>query len=476
MQRSNVIRRGAAAAVVAAVLAGCSSGAAPTPTTQPSALVAPPLRIGAVFPTSGTAAQLASQELAGVRIAAQFVNEDGGVGGRPIDLDVRDLESAADAPGVMQQLQSDGVTAVVGAYSSDLSIAASAAANDAGLVYWEAGAVADQVTGRGLPLVFRVGPSGSNLGTTSLDFAASQLAPRLGRTATSLRVAIVNADDAYAQSVADAAAGAAAAASVNVVLRESYNLTVPQWPLVMQKLAAAAPDVIILASHVPDGIAFRQAMLADGVYAGALIGSTMAECDPDFAGTLGAGAVGVFAADRPTGGFQPSALLPSGRALYDRLAAAWAAQAGAATAPTSAPQATPGDGYGYGGSSEYGGSGASEPTIVGPVMEGSAAAGPPEEVLAGFSAAWALFDDVLPAAAPGGFSTSAIASSARGLDLLAGSLPNGAGVRFSSAAATLGQNERAPAVVWQWQAIDSYTYVWPPAYTTGQIADVPLPR
>ena len=157
---------------------------APSATGAPS-VVAPsgatPIRIGAVFPTSGNAAGLAGQELAGVRIAADLVNEDGGVAGRPIVLDVRDLERADAAPAVMAALRAEGVHVVIGAYSSDLSIAASAAADAEGLVYWEAGAVADRLTGRGLPLVFRVGASGTDLGSNSARFAATELAPRLTR-------------------------------------------------------------------------------------------------------------------------------------------------------------------------------------------------------------------------------------------------------------------------------------------------------
>ena len=76
-----------------------------------------------------------------------------------------------DAPAAMADLKAHGDAVVVGAYSSELSIPASQAASDAGLVYWEAGAVADQLTGRGLPLVFRVGASGANLGTNSAQFA-----------------------------------------------------------------------------------------------------------------------------------------------------------------------------------------------------------------------------------------------------------------------------------------------------------------
>ena len=193
---------------VAALLAGCAGQAArrvrPAPTSRGAA--GDPIRIGAVFPISGNAASLALQELRGVQLAADFVNADGGIGGRRIVLDIRDLESGDAAPAAMASLRADGVSVVVGAYSSELSIPAAAAADRAGLVYWEAGAVADQLTGQGLPLVFRVGASSTNLGDNSADFAATQLAPRLGTTPAGLRVAIVAANDAYPQSVAAAAA------------------------------------------------------------------------------------------------------------------------------------------------------------------------------------------------------------------------------------------------------------------------------
>jgi len=427
-----------------------------------------PIMVGAVFPLGGSTGPLAQEEALAVRIAAELVNADGGIGGRPITLDVRNLERAQDAPALMVALRREGAQVVIGAYASDLSIAASAGAADAGLVYWEAGAVADRLTGRGLPMVFRVGASGTNLGSNSAAFAATQLAPRLGKPTAGLRLAIVAADDDYARSVADAAAREAATAGAPVVLRTTYNLTLPRWPQLMARLATARPDVIILASHIPDGIAFRRAMLAAKLKVGALIGSTMAECDPDFAGDLGADAVGIFASDRPTAGFQPSVLSSEARATYERLAAAWLKEGG--PAPVSSPDT----------SSEYGanqnGAGQDEEyAINGPMLSGSS--GPTEEGLSGFSAAWALFHDVLPAASGrGALDAEGIASAARAINLPVGSLPNGAGIRFSSDPATLGQNLRATAVIWQWQAVRSYTFVWPPSYATGSIAMVPLPR
>ena len=439
---------------IGVALTGCSPAAPASSATDAADVI----RIGAVFPLGGNAAELAGYELRGVQIAAELVNADGGVAGRRLELEVRDLQSGADAPAVMASLRKRGAKVVIGAYGSDLSIAASQAASAAGLVYWEAGAVADRLTGRGLPLVFRVGASGGNLGSNSAAFAASQLAARLGRSAADLRLAIVAADDAYATSVSDAAAATATSLGMPIALRTTYSLAIPAWDRVMVDLAAARPDVIILASHIPDGIAFRQAMLASGLKVGALIGSTMAECDPDFAGELGADAIGIFASDRPTAGFQPDALTSEARVAYDRFAAA-----------LGAPQiegGSPPKGGAYGGASEY--------AISGPGESASATA--TEEALSGFTAAWALFHDVLPAAAPGQeLGADAVAAAARAVDLPEGSLPNGAGLRFSGDQATLGQNQRAAAVIWQWQAVRSYAFVWPATFATGSIRFVPLP-
>lgn len=417
------------------------------------------IRIGAVFPITSNAADLAGPELAGVRIAADQVNADGGINGRHVVLEVRDLPSRADADRVMAELREAGVQIVIGSYSSDLSIAASEAADRAGLLYWEAGAVADRLTGRGLPLVFRVGASGANLGANSSAFAATELASRLGKTPATLRVGIAVADDEYANAVADAAQSTAEARGMPVVIRRSYNLSAPDWPRVMADLKAAAPDVLILASHIPDGIAFRQQMLAAGLKVGAFIGSTMAECDPDFAGELGADAVGIFASDRPTAGFQPSALGAEAAAAYARFAADWAKVAAEA------------GGAGDGPSNRYG-TGDEEYTIHGP--DEDATAEESEEALAGFTAGWALFRRVLPAASA--FDPATVAAAARAADLPDGSLPNGAGLRFSTDPATLGQNERAAAVIWQWQAVRTYEFVWPPTYATGTVAFVPLAR
>jgi branched-chain amino acid transport system substrate-binding protein len=404
-----------AAATSAAVLAGCAPATTGAPQAQP-------VRIGAIFPLGASSQPEAAQEYLGVSIAADLVNHDGGVRGRPVRLELEDVDTVAGARVAAARLRADGVPAVIGAYSSALSIAASSAVAAGGMVYWESGAVADRLTGRGLPTVFRVGADGAQLGGNSARFLLDQLAPRLHRAAGSLRVFLVTADDDYARSVSDGARAVLTAAPVASVEEAVYDPFAPYWPSTLHALEAARPDAVLLSSHIPDGVSFRRAFVAAGLHAGAFIGTTMAQCPPTFGSELGAAALGVFASDRPDGPFNPVALSSAARALYARFAAAWRLRTRYA---------------------------------------------PSDEGIAGFSAAWALFHQVLPRAKSLG--PPDIAAAARALDLPDGSLPDGAGVRFSTAPAQLGQNLRAAAVVEQWQSATSAPVVWPPSYATGRI-------
>jgi branched-chain amino acid transport system substrate-binding protein len=408
-------------ALLVALLAGCGSAGGASQASE--------LRIGALFPLGGSLAADARDEYLGAQVAAGMVNDGGGVNGRRITFDMRDLESGDQAAALAASLHGDGVAAVLGAYSSALSIPAAAAVAKQGMVYWETGAVADQVTGQAQPLVFRVGANGTNLGGNSGRFVIDQLAPRLQRAPSSLRAFLVTANDDYAHSVADAARASLGAGGVSVVGESVYDPFIPDWTSPVASIRAAKPDILLLSSHIPDGISFRRAFLAAGLHVDAFIGTTMAQCMPDFGEALGPDAVGVFASDRPDKSFNAAGLSAEAQALYQRFSQVWQQRTGRP---------------------------------------------PSEEGISGFSAAWALFHSVLPSAAR--LDAAGIVAAARAVDLPDGSLPNGGGLHFQSSGAQLGQNTRAAAVIWQWQAVRHSVVVWPPAYATGTIAMVPLPR
>jgi branched-chain amino acid transport system substrate-binding protein len=414
-----VIRRQTALLLAALVLGGCAPAAAP----------ANVLVVGLMLPLTGPSAGLAREELNGIQIAMDEVNRAGGAVGRQIRLVTRDVNSREATAGVVDQLRRAGATLVMGSYDSSLSIPAAHAASAAGMVYWETGSVADQLTGEGLPHVFRVGPAGSNLGSGSAVFAATELAPRLGKSPGQLRVSVVQVDDAYGHSVAAAALSKAQQLGFAVAGPASYVAWHPDWNDVFSFVNASRPDILVLASHVPDGIAFRREMLARGVRVKALIGSTMAECGPDFGRALGADAVGIFASDRPTSGFNPGALDGSGRSAYQTLLTAY---------------------------------------------QGRFHRDPGEEAISGFSSAWALAHYTLPRARA--FDTAGISEAAMAQDIPPGSLPNGSGLRFSPRPGDLGQNQRSSSVIWQWQGVRNSVTVWPALFATGQIEMVPLPR
>src|SRR5579863_8946519 len=242
--------------VLSILAAACATVAAAGPV---------PFRVGAIFPLSGSTAPDSTDEYLGATLAEQMQNADGGISGHPISLDLRDVEDQAQIPAAVSSLKADGVPVVIGAYSSQLSIPAAAAVSAAGMVYWETGAVADRVTGQGSPLVFRVGVNGAELGANAGRFMLEQLVPRMGIPVGKIRVSFVTANDDYGHSVADATRTALEAGGMDISGESVYNPYTPDWAPVMQALAAEKPDILVLSSHIQDGIAFRRAFLAAGL-------------------------------------------------------------------------------------------------------------------------------------------------------------------------------------------------------------------
>ncbi len=87
-----------------------------------------PVRVGAIYPLSGTQGMGGIDEFHGVQVAAELVNADGGIGGRPVVLDQVDVPEADAAPGAIKELADRGVDLVLGSYGSTISSPAATAA------------------------------------------------------------------------------------------------------------------------------------------------------------------------------------------------------------------------------------------------------------------------------------------------------------------------------------------------------------
>jgi branched-chain amino acid transport system substrate-binding protein len=395
-------------------LAACAQ-AAPA-TSQPR------LVVGAVYPLTGPQAEGGRQELGGVRAALATAGL-----AREVRLDVVSVETPAAARAAVDRLiDQDRVSVILGTYGSTLSEAAAERADARHTLYWETGAVADLVTQR-RQYVFRTVATGMTLGTTAVSFTARVLLPAAGLAPAAARAVIVNVDDVYGRSVGDAEQQLAAQLGIPVVDRVQYQVSTLDASQAAARVAAAHPDYLWDVSYVDDGVAIWRAVEQQGVRLRAAVGTSSAFCMPEFGQRLGREAVGLYAADKPDGQIGTAALTPPARDLLERARAAYATQ-----------------GLGH---------------------------SMPIPAVAGFAGGWTLFHEVLPGVR-GVVTPDAVRAAAYRVDDPEGTSINGGGVRFAGPdQPDAGQNERAPSVVGQWQAVDVMRTVYPAGFATAS----PLP-
>ena len=411
----------ASLATVAIALASCSTG----PGADDDAV-----RVGAVYPLSGSQGSGGRDEHRGVLLAAQLVNADGGVDGHAIEVVSTDVPAAEAAAGAVEDLHADGVDVVLGSYGSTISSPASATAAGNGMLFWETGAVG-MLTARSRPgeRTFRMPPTGAVLGRNAISFVNGPLAEAFGRDPRELRYAVSFVDDVYGRAVAAGALQAAADLDLDVVGRFGYDFQTADYDALARKIDRSRADVLFVSAYLVDAIELRRALVRNDVDLLASIGTSSSYCMPEFGAALGDGAVGLFASDKPSGdAIDPSTLRPEAAELLERARAAYDERWGGEMSPAA---------------------------------------------LAGFSAAWALFADVMPAAAE--LTPDAIVEAALAADLPAGSLPNGSGLRFGEpGTATAGDNVAAAAVIWEWLVPGEHMVVWPPELATHRVRPVDI--
>jgi ABC-type branched-subunit amino acid transport system substrate-binding protein len=133
------------------------------------------IQIGALVPLTRPGWVAAGRHLlAGLELAVRDVNDAGGIGGRPLELVVRD--TAADprrAEAAVDELARVGVAAVAGEYHSVVARAAAARADALGVPFLCSSAVLDALTEHPTDWVARVAPAQSRGWQLYADFLLS---------------------------------------------------------------------------------------------------------------------------------------------------------------------------------------------------------------------------------------------------------------------------------------------------------------
>ncbi len=228
---------------------------------------------GALYPFSGQLALLGEESARGLEIAVDEINAAGGVQGQKVVLIRGDAVDNNQAIGEARRLISLGkVSAIFGSYSSARSIAASQVAELSGIPYFELGAVADEVTGRGLKYLYRSNPTAEDCAKLIIEMIVNRVAAKLGKKPEDLKIGIIYEDSSYGTSVATHEKKYAEAAKLNVVAMQGYPSSTVDMSSLVLDLKQRGVDVVLQTSYSNDSVLFLQQANEAGFKPGAIIG------------------------------------------------------------------------------------------------------------------------------------------------------------------------------------------------------------
>lgn len=249
-----------AAATFSFARPGLADGTSNAPATaQTSAL-----SFGVALPLTGFEALQGDEALRGIQLAADAVNQAGGIAGAPATLMVGNMPSQAQAALVVNQLISQNADILLGSGNSGLAYPATAAAELAQTPYVELTAAADGITDRHFKFLLRVCPNTSMIG----QLAADTIKARFNKQ----KLGFLFNTGATAGAIAAAAISALASDAVEVTLSSAYpNHQTDLYAQVGQMMRAGV-EVLLHAAGPDDTLALFSAMQAQGWRPKVLIG------------------------------------------------------------------------------------------------------------------------------------------------------------------------------------------------------------
>ncbi len=460
--------QGAAAAALAAAAAACApasppaaptkapapAGGAPAPTTAPAAAAPttapaaaaptaaaasatapygpwwPPaapkpsggqLKIGTVYPLSGSLALLGEESWRGAELARIVQNQNGGLLGKEIVWDKTDAPDPNAAVSQANRLIStDKMQIIVGSYSSTLAQAGSEVAERNKVIWWEEGGISDPIVERGFKYLFRTCAEASGFGTVTIDYTKNVVASKLGIAPDKMKIAIVHEDGLYGTTVGNAEEKGGKAAGLNIVANEPYSATATDLSSLILKLKSLQPDVLWATSYIQDALLFWKQARDVNFAPKVVIGSGGGYSLTDFAKGLGNDANGILNADFTQYNISPT--YAKGLKEYIKL---------------------------------Y------QDTFKEPPRSGHS--------LANFVGTQFLWDAIAKA---GSTDPDAVRTAALALDIPEGQTASGWGCKFNGPSdKQAGQNARALPVLMEWKDGAQYT-IYP---TNAAVADVTLP-
>ncbi len=250
-----------------------------------------PIRVGVVLPLTGEQAKFGEIEKNSFLMALEKINNAGGVNGRKIELLIEDDTSKPDIgrSAVEKLVSQDKVVALTGGYSSSVTLAMCAVAQQRKVPFLVTTGSADKITEMNWDYVFRIGPPNSEYPKALWSFLAD--------VAHVQTAAILYENTLFGQSSAKEFAERCAAKGIKVLLKDGYESGAIDFKPLLIKVKAAKPDLAYMVSYVMDaGQLMRQSKELDlnpKMFVGGGAGFTL----PEFVKNAGDAAENVFSVD-----------------------------------------------------------------------------------------------------------------------------------------------------------------------------------
>lgn len=211
-----------------------------------------PIKIGVVTPNAGGLAVLGNDLARNYELAADQINAKGGIRGRTVQIIRGDATNAQEAIAAVEKLVGrDKVDIVAGTIASFISIAASEAALNYNVLFWETGSLAKNLTERGLPNFARSGPSSDYFAQIAVRGMNDVLIKKIGKSPKDLKIWIEHEDSNYGTSIAEEQKKLFEKAGATVVT-SGHSLKAIDLTDSVLRAKKFGPDVWISAGYVVD--------------------------------------------------------------------------------------------------------------------------------------------------------------------------------------------------------------------------------
>ncbi len=267
-----------------------------------------PLKVGVVLPLTGEQAKFGEIEKNSFLMALEEINKSGGVNGKQIDLLIEDDTGKPDVgrSAVEKLISRDNVICLTGGYSSSVTYAICAAAQQRKVPFMVTTGSADEITEKGWDYVFRINPPVSEYPKALETFLKEVVKPQT--------VALLYENTLFGQSGSKKFAKLCESMGIKVLLKEGYEHGAVDFKPLLIKVKSAQPDFVYMISYVMDAaLLMRQSKELDfnpKLFVGGGAGFTL----PEFAKNAAEASEDVYSADLWT----PKVPYPGAQEYYNK--------------------------------------------------------------------------------------------------------------------------------------------------------------